>query len=64
MFPPIIYIILAPATVAITEHDITTSQQIKTPPITTTSAVTDLIVPLVTTTKGEYFYDIVMYKLS
>ena len=50
MFPSII--ISAPSTAAITEHDITTSQQ--TPPITTTSAVIDLITPLMITTEGEY----------
>ena len=53
-------IISAPSTVAITEHDINTSQQ--TPPITTTNTVieSDFIIPLMTTTEGEYFYGIVI----
>ena len=60
------HIISASSTAAVTEHDINTSQQ--TPPMTTTSTSavikSDLIISLMITTKGEYFYDIVMYKLS
>ena len=61
--------ILAPSTTAIlTEYDIHTSQQTPLMTTTSTSAVikSDLIIPLMTTTKGEYFYGIIMtlYKLS